>query len=196
MTLRENDDEATMLTPEQKLEQWGVGPWLHEDDRIEWYAHGLPCLMTRALTGHLCGYVAVPPGHALHGKDPDCLRVRQIIVHGGINYAKACSRLVCHVPRPGEPDNVWWFGFDCMHGHDYVPATMHAFAPVFDMPSVSRRHGLTYRDVPFVRAHINLLAMQLAAAARPAEQAAALQMGDWRVAPEQKDETHDDDKRR
>lgn len=26
---------------------------------------------------------------------------------------------VCHVPDPGEPDDVWWFGFDCAHAWDY-----------------------------------------------------------------------------
>jgi hypothetical protein len=180
-----DDDELKMLTPEQKLERWGRGPWLDEPDRIEWYAQGLPCLMTRSLTGHLCGYVAVPPGHPLHGVDHDDPRLQCFVVHGGVNYAQACSRLVCHVPRPGEPDDVWWFGFDCMHGGDYVPAAMRVLAPFMD----ERVGGLTYRDVPFVRAHINLLAAQLVAAVmRPAERFAALQMGDWRVASDTKDE--------
>jgi hypothetical protein len=26
------------------------------------------------------------------------------------------------VPNPGEPDDVWWFGFDCAHCDDMSPS--------------------------------------------------------------------------
>ncbi len=43
------------------------GPWVNEPDRVEWSRAGLPCLMLRNRSGAWCGYVAVPPGHPLHG---------------------------------------------------------------------------------------------------------------------------------
>lgn len=44
-------------------------------------------------------------------------------MHGGITYADSCNEnaLICHVPQPGEADEVHWFGFDFAHGGDYAP---------------------------------------------------------------------------
>ena len=56
----------------------------------------------------------------MHGKDYNALDVE---VHGGLTYAGECSGSICHVPKPGEPDNVFWFGFDCAHAYDLSPAT-------------------------------------------------------------------------
>lgn len=35
---------------------------------------------------------------------------------------RARARLICHIPAPGEPDHVWWFGFDCAHAGDFIPS--------------------------------------------------------------------------
>lgn len=35
-----------------------------------------------------------------------------LAVHGGLTYSDRCHDDICHVPAPGEPDDVWWFGFD------------------------------------------------------------------------------------
>ena len=117
-------------------------PWLTEPDRLEWKdeATGLPCLIVR-VSGHgaLCGYVAVPPGHPWHGTDyaacferPAC-HVHEdkgwcthepdghVKVHGGLTYSGRCRGKVCHVAAPGEPEDVWWFGFDCAHLGDLIP---------------------------------------------------------------------------
>lgn len=113
-------------------DDWGPGPWQDEPDRAEWRdpATGLPCLAVRAMhTGAWCGYVAVPPGHPLHGKGYDDLNLD---VHGGPTYANACRGDICHVPAPGEPDDVWWIGFDCGHAFDLVPslaATLRSLRP-------------------------------------------------------------------
>jgi hypothetical protein len=82
--------------------------------------------------------------------------------HGGITFADACqksddpSKGICHLPEPGEPDNVWWFGFDCSHCDDLSPAYM------------TRQSGLRwygeYRDINYVKAEIRGLAQQLASA--------------------------------
>jgi len=78
-------------------------------------------------------------------------------VHGGLTYSEACQGVICHKAAEGEPDNVWWFGFDCSHLDDLTPA-MAQFA--------SERSWLNsasdvYRDQPYVRAQTEKLAKQL-----------------------------------
>lgn len=48
---------------------WPRGPWDAEPDKRQWQdeATGLPCLIVRVdHSGHLCGYVGVPPKHPLY----------------------------------------------------------------------------------------------------------------------------------
>jgi hypothetical protein len=123
---------------------WPAGPWDNEPDRIEFEHVGLPCLMNRTGLGYWRGYVAVPPGHPLHGKDYDI----EVDVHGAI----------CHVPKPGEPDDVWWFGFDCAHYDDASPG-MDALRLKYGNFG---RHG-RYRDKTYVEAEVRSLAEQLKA---------------------------------
>lgn len=108
MTQRLNDPKYAL----------GPGPWSDEPDHVEFEAHGLPCLIHRNPLGAWCGYAAVPPGHPLHGADFGSVDTN---VHGGLSYGGACRGEICHVPKPGEPDNVWWFGFDCSHFGDLIP---------------------------------------------------------------------------
>jgi len=141
-------------------EQWGVGPWQGEPDRLEWRRHGLPCLIVRGAHGALCGYVAVPPGHPLHGLSYHAPTCPDFAVHGGLTYAGGCDEHICHVPRPGEPDNVWWFGFDCAHCDDFCPriaATLDAIDSVMPFHDADA----IYRDVAYVAAEVNGLADQL-----------------------------------
>src|SRR4051812_44340660 len=99
---------------------WGPGDWQDEPDKVQWQdeATGLPCLIVRGPSGALCGYVGVAEGHPLFAKEYSSADVE---VHGGLTFADFCqqttneARHVCHVPAPGEPDHVWWFGFDCAH---------------------------------------------------------------------------------
>lgn len=139
--------------------EYGEGPWSNEPDRLEFESHGLPCLMQRNRLGAWCGYVAVPPGHPMHGTRGEGLEA-----HGGINYAEPCSGEICHVPKPGEPDDVWWFGFDCAHCFDRIPwmeAQMKKDkeAGVFGMPDSFL--GDEYRDVDYVKNQCIELAAQL-----------------------------------
>lgn len=143
-----------------KRELWGVGPWLDEPDRLAWAdPTGLPCIVRRGPMGAWCGYVAVPSGHPLHGRGFLDDGVEALRVHGGITYGEACKgdtkTGICHVPRPGEPDDVWWLGFDCGHFGDLVPQLAATYAPLGD----------TYRDLSYVRAETTHLAQQLAALA-------------------------------
>lgn len=152
---------------------WGDGPWQHEPDRVEWDHAGLPCLALRGQrSGNWCGYAAVPPGHPLHGKHFDATDVD---VHGGLTYANRCAGHICHVPKPGEPDDVWWFGFDCAHCGDFTPAvdaTLRAIGardePPYDHAAAIAANDWTvevYRTLAYVQTETNRLAEQLAAIA-------------------------------
>ena len=149
---------------------WPRGEWDDEPDKMQWQdeATGLPCLIVRGPVGALCGYVGVPEGHPHFGKDyNDCTPLtpleenqHYIDVHGGLTYADACqatddeSRHICHVPSPGEPDHVWWFGFDCAHAGDLCPKYW----------SEERYAGYgyeSYRSLAYVKREVARLARQL-----------------------------------
>jgi len=162
---------------------WGDGPWQTEPDRVEWRHAGLPCLAHRGPMGNWCGYAAVPPGHPLHGTAyPDA----DVSVHGGLTYSDRCSGAICHVPNPGEPDDVWWFGWDCGHAWDFSPALAaqirganffalpfllepydHAAAMAADPSSPTWPWREIYRTLDYVQAETNRLAEQLAAVVKP-----------------------------
>ena len=137
---------------------WGPGPWQTEPDRVEFRHAGLPCLLVRNRMGNWCGYAAVAPGHALYGRhcrDPD------VHVHGGLTYADRCSGEICYVPEEGEPEDVWWFGFDCAHAYDLVPELEAYMRKNAAFRGLRDGHD-TYRDVAYVRREAERLAEQLA----------------------------------
>lgn len=127
---------------------WPAGPWDGEPDRVEFRHAGFPCLIVRQSMGHLCGYVGVPLGHPWHGKGYDDVPAR---AHGGLTYAEECGGEVCHVPAPGEPEDLWWLGFDCAHAGDLQPGAMRFYA----YPG-----GEAYKTVDYVRAEALALATQ------------------------------------
>jgi len=162
-------------TTEADKAAWGEGPWVDEPDKAQWVdqATGLTCLAKRGTSGSWCGYVGVHADHPLHGLDYDSDAVGHLEVHGGLTYADGCQEderpiehRVCHIPAPGEPDDVWWFGFDCAHYMDYSPAMAARMAAV-GVPHY--RYGEEYRTLAYVQAECADLAKQLAdAAARDA----------------------------
>lgn len=141
------------------------GPWDDEPDKAQWIDEetNLDCLVVRNRLGALCGYVGVPPEHPYHGRSYDDLPVE---VHGGLTYADRCveggeeQARVCHVPEPGRPEDVWWFGFDCAHAWDLIPGMRETYAMAgitrFDTQEV-------YRTFAYVQNEIRGLAHQLAA---------------------------------
>lgn len=151
---------------------WPSGPWDDEADREEWRYRGLPCLIVRGGGGNLCGYVGVPPGHPWHGRgygatydNADGRVIEHSIdaeVHGGLTYAARCQENghICHVARPGEPDDVWWFGFDCAHSGDLRPKDM-VMERRFRWPAMEPS---VYRTVRYVRREVERLADQVLAA--------------------------------
>lgn len=143
-------------------DRWLEGPWDLEPDKMQWQdeATGLPCLIVRGPTGALCGYVGVPPGHSAHGKDPfgdDGFNLEE--AHGGLTFAGGCQENpegICHKVEPGEPDDVWWLGFDCAHAWDYQPGQG-------DWQDECRhpRYDQTYRNVGYVKKCIEGMAAEL-----------------------------------
>jgi hypothetical protein len=136
---------------------WGEGPWQNEPDRVDFVHCGLACMGLRGPMGNWCGYVGVPKEHPAYGKAYDDVDVN---VHGGLTYAAPCRGHICHVPEPGMPDDVFWFGFDCGHFMDVSPA-MEARLRELRAPLP---HGPmeVYRDLSYVRSEIEGLAKQLA----------------------------------
>lgn len=165
-------ETKTFTTIDRSALEWPSGPWDGEPDKMQWPddATGLPCLAVRNRRhGNWCGYVGLPPGHAVHGKDYQ--NAPYFDVHGGLTFAGPCSpgedeaRGICHTPAPGEPDHVWWLGFDCAHSGDASPYNY----------VMERRHGGcwavsgdTYRTLAYVRRECAELAAQIAAHSDPA----------------------------
>lgn len=141
-------------------EEWGDGPWQTEPDRIEWRHEpsGYPLLLARGYTGAWCGYVGLPPGHAFYGKSHTDIEVE---AHGGLTYSGPCSGAICHVPEPGEPDDVWWLGFDCSHCYDIAPA-QEAFIGRIKKGSMGAAFPYAkYRTADEVQAMVEALALEL-----------------------------------
>ena len=141
------------------------GPWHDEPDHVEFEHVGFPCILHRNMAW--CGYVAVPPGHPWHGKGYDWENGIEAEVHGGITYAEKCQGAICHVAKPGEPDDVWWVGFDCNHHLDlslYDLIELNGRDSRIDSPA----HGWVarYRDIGYVRWQTKKLAEQAKAVSK------------------------------
>jgi hypothetical protein len=145
---------------------WGPGPWQNEPDKEQWQdqATGYACLIKRSgLSGALCGYVGVPEGHPWHGKHYEDVDAD---AHGSLTYASSCQEgpegeTICHVPAPGEPEPLWWLGFDCAHAWDLGPA-MEARERERGWPPI-HMPDTTYKTVGYVKAECARLAGQAAA---------------------------------
>jgi hypothetical protein len=132
---------------------WASGPWDAEPDRVDFRHAKLPCLLLRNNRGgNWCGYVGVPATHPDYGRHYNDVDVE---CHGGLTYADACDgSRICHVPQPGEPDDAWWFGFDCHHAFDVAPG--------FDARYDYHIPGQEYRTEAYARRETERLAEQLA----------------------------------
>ena len=147
---------------------WPNGPWHQEPDKMQFPDEetGLPCLIRRSyFGGSLCGYVGITEDHPLFGVDYSCSPHIpsldcEINVHGWISFSglgqetKENCLGICHIPGPGEPGKIWWFGFDCAHWFDLRPADKYSL-------KVMGKYG-AYRDIVYVKKEIAKLAKQLA----------------------------------
>lgn len=76
------------------------------------------------------------------------------------------SRAICHIPSAGEPDNIWWFGFDCAHASDYAPICGALYSAeskaVLGLGCPTGFGGfIEYRDFAYVESECASLAAQL-----------------------------------
>lgn len=161
----------TWIDPKCDRSSWPSGLWDAEPDKAQWTdeATGYPCIAKRqSRSGHWCGYVGVTEGHPWFGKGYDDLPDYGPTAHCGLTYARACQdgpeeSSICHVPDPGEPDNVWWFGFDCAHCGDYSP--QDAVYARDRGGCFERMEGETYRTLEYVKDICRSLAAEIKVAA-------------------------------
>jgi hypothetical protein len=124
-------------------DEWGPGPWDDEPDEQRWSDEvtGLRCFARRNPDlGVWSGYVGVPPRHPLFRTDREEERVQGLAVHGGVNFGGHWK---------GDDKGLWWFGFDCAHAMDYLPA----------FPNLNDRAN--YRTLEYVHRQCLRLAAQL-----------------------------------
>ena len=157
-------------TIDRAAQQWPSGPWDKEPDKAQWQDEetGLPCLAVRhPSSGHWCGYVGVAEGHPAfkQGYNDVMFGDEYPDVHGGLTFADMCSpgedesKGVCHTPALGEPDHVWWFGFDCAHSEDYSPRDQH-YSDTRGYPFTTGGYS-KYRTLDYVKWQCRKLAKQL-----------------------------------
>ena len=168
------------MTRQERWDALSAGPWNDEPNKVQWVSRStnLDCLIVRGPMGALCGYVGVPKGHRLYGLDYDVEPMTDLDVHGGLTYAASCQQAdadgICHVPQPGRPADVWWFGFDCGHYMDVVPGMLKYDNPlagaIVDLsntlehvltPPERRESVATYRDIDYVKGQCTTLAKQI-----------------------------------
>lgn len=141
---------------------WGHGQWQDEPDKLQWQdeATGLPCLIVRSTSsGSLCGYVGIVEGHPDFKCDYDNVNVE---VHGGLTFAGFCGGHICHEPDTGEPDHVWWLGFDCAHASDVSPGFSQLARTMAQLYEGCTSQP-TYKALEYVKAEVTQLAAQLKA---------------------------------
>jgi hypothetical protein len=160
---------------QEEKQAWADGEWMNEPDKIQWSDRmtGMPCLIVRnIISGGLCGYVGVNETHPLFGVHHE--RVGRLVsTRWAITYSSLCQegnppgKGICHIPQPGEPDRVWWFGF--------APDTWTDISPLL-YPTMFDRHPLNkylaqtlheenagYRNIQTVEAAVRELCIQIAA---------------------------------
>jgi hypothetical protein len=189
-------------------------PWDSEPDSLDFESDGLPCVMRRNHVGVWCGYVGIGQDHPWFGlphntmikPHPDMLKNRDLMqdtgaidlflaalrggnpeegieigmalaVHGGITWSG-------ELPGNEHHRGFFWYGFDCGHAGDIVPAMVGrdfgaAMKPFmteqqqkdFDKhikPIMARSFaGSVYRDQQYVVSECQSLAAQLARVKEP-----------------------------
>lgn len=156
----------------QDKSDWGPGDWQDEPDKMQFLDEetGLPCLIVRAeVTGALCGYVGVSPGHPWYEEGYSGEVECELEVHGGLTFSSFCEeeappdKGICHIVEKGEEGRVWWFGFDCAHCWDVTPAMSARLrnSGLPDLPNPPSLPQTTYKTVAFVKGEIRELAKQL-----------------------------------
>lgn len=156
--------EQTWMNPKINRAGWDAGEWDNEPDKVQWTdpATGLICLAKRNHYGSWCGYVGIAADHPAYGKDYDSVEVD---CHGGLTYSGLCQegppeQIICHVPESGQPEHLYWLGFDCGHCDDLAPGT-RAFCKRYAL--LEYQEYEVYRNLDYVKQEVTGLAAQLGA---------------------------------
>jgi thiol-disulfide isomerase/thioredoxin len=143
------------------------GIWLDEPDFLLWTDKdtGYECIVQRvSVTFALCGYVGLPDNHPLfqtHYNDPifdHCTASHGVFVHGGLTYSDQSSEL--HQIFSKDIKSNWFYGFDCAHCFDKLPALMKLSHNMPEHFSEFFSRGI-YRDIDYVKNEVSNLASQL-----------------------------------
>lgn len=133
--------KKTHFLKEDKLRWWGDGPWIEEPDEIDFHYKQIHCKILRQgqqgypevlsklptnFGGFLCGYVKIPEGHKLYGKED--IFDTGLDVHGGITFAQ--------VPIW---DKGFWLGFDAAHGGDIIPCMKQICETDTDLKAIKEK---------------------------------------------------------
>ena len=161
----------TPYTP-QPCRTFPPGPWSDEPNLVGWTDPETEyecCIIRHGESGHLCGYVRVPPDHSLADKEydsripiPKGWMEREVNVPQDIGYF---ALITASIQMDEETAAVgllifWhggltygsgngWFGFDCAHAGDWSP---YRSEPI---------DGGKYRTVAYAKAECKRLAKQL-----------------------------------
>lgn len=99
--------------------------------------------------------------------DLNLIRVGSTLqVHGSITFSHFCNDEadqasgICHLPEPGRPGAVWWFGFDCAHHEDLVPSIYKMRLDHFPDHLETFRSDV-YRNFAYVKNELEELAARL-----------------------------------
>lgn len=166
--------------------EWGPGPWQDEPDEHQWVDDktGYACMIRRNPLGALNGYAAVPPTHPAWGLHYEGCLQAEYEVYSEAVWKSMRDETACVVPRPKKVTPVgqrlsrirvhggltwsgpldaherdWWFGFDCGHFGDLMPAMM-----AFERSMAThflRQPNFIYRDIAFVASQVGMLARRL-----------------------------------
>ena len=170
------------------------GEWENEPDSEEFVHAELPCLVVRTDMGHLCGYVGVPKGHPAYPakirdinaamreglqnpKDkskwilkphPDAperiidisYEDLDVNVHGGLTFSSMGDNY------RGRQEGFKWYGFDCAHSGDFLPATNPEVIKINAKFPLAHGNEI-YRNWEYVKQEVMNLAEQLAAMWQP-----------------------------
>jgi len=77
------------------------------------------------------------------------------------------ARAICHLAAPGEPEPVWWLGFDCAHSGDFLPGLESTLRSMPRLEAYESVLGETYKNVAYVTDECRQLARQLRAVQSP-----------------------------
>lgn len=159
------DEERELLQEDRESWRKFPGPWTGEPDQLVFISpEGLTCAVLRhPRLGHLCGYVGVPKGHPAYGLQHSYME-ENFCVHGGITFTNNFRKMD---EIPGLDPKLWYFGFDAAHAGDLVPYMDLFRSFLYKDARCATDATDVYRDMAYMKGHVEELSEQVAAFVRP-----------------------------